>query len=544
MPSASAMYLAPTQHGHPVVITVKHPLAGLRWTLSTKWIGPFESAFGILHKFAWQNFIDGKSFVTRQVFDANKGEVFFGLDSPGCCSSENESQPTKVIPPYVTNANFIDDHWFAAFADFYKFRLNLEEHLFSKKVGVLTWALMQRNTIRFCPRCLAHGYHTYFFQLGSIKRCPIHDVELISNCRMCGSPAFGSSLRQGFSPLFSGLLHCQRCHQPPAGHLHIHKFFDNVDFHQTARTAFTPLHDWLVDLCHFRTREANRTYAVVDFQRFAENFGQVFDNEHLVALELAEQFRAFPLNRSLLFEQSASKVIELKRNMPARGCDKTDATLTSRVAMYKSIKRQLIKKIGGNRHEMFDMHGQFVLDTHRVQGNVHALLDVGMCPLAAAIALWRMTYESHLLPPTSQRVRLKNLSELSAKEKFCSSALLPSKALSDREWAHSVMSAFHARCMVFADFIKEVINKPDDERRSRVWAQPAYMPNLFLSAVLNLQTPARDLGSVEIDGPSNCTIQEGGSLVFSQSQFANLYRISRFGKPRCCHRDKRIKLKF
>ncbi|XQU71800.1 hypothetical protein OJJOAM_004589 [Cupriavidus sp. H18C1] len=40
--------------------------------------------------------------------------------------------------------------------------------------------------LRFCASCLASGYHTYFFQLACIARCPLHQEVLWNNCPCCG----------------------------------------------------------------------------------------------------------------------------------------------------------------------------------------------------------------------------------------------------------------------------------------------------------------------------------------------------------------------
>lgn len=39
--------------------------------------------------------------------------------------------------------------------------------------------------IRFCPLCLAKGYHSVFFDLGMVGGCPIHGVKLAKPCVAC-----------------------------------------------------------------------------------------------------------------------------------------------------------------------------------------------------------------------------------------------------------------------------------------------------------------------------------------------------------------------
>lgn len=42
------------------------------------------------------------------------------------------------------------------------------------------------SCIRFCPDCLLNGYHTAFFQLRAVARCPLHGKSLLEICPNCG----------------------------------------------------------------------------------------------------------------------------------------------------------------------------------------------------------------------------------------------------------------------------------------------------------------------------------------------------------------------
>jgi len=42
--------------------------------------------------------------------------------------------------------------------------------------------------MRFCPKCLMDGHHSYAFQSTLIKECPIHCVALTDTCSDCGTP--------------------------------------------------------------------------------------------------------------------------------------------------------------------------------------------------------------------------------------------------------------------------------------------------------------------------------------------------------------------
>lgn len=50
--------------------------------------------------------------------------------------------------------------------------------------------------VRFCPKCLAHCYHSLLFQFPAVALCPYHEVELQQSCPECG----GVISRLGFIP--------------------------------------------------------------------------------------------------------------------------------------------------------------------------------------------------------------------------------------------------------------------------------------------------------------------------------------------------------
>ncbi len=40
--------------------------------------------------------------------------------------------------------------------------------------------------LRFCPRCLASGFHSVLMQFPLFARCPIHRLTLVDHCNTCG----------------------------------------------------------------------------------------------------------------------------------------------------------------------------------------------------------------------------------------------------------------------------------------------------------------------------------------------------------------------
>lgn len=58
--------------------------------------------------------------------------------------------------------------------------------------------------LRFCPKCLDAGYHSALMSLEALRRCPIHDENLIDTCE-CGKP-FPDGISQS---IISGAGCCQ-----------------------------------------------------------------------------------------------------------------------------------------------------------------------------------------------------------------------------------------------------------------------------------------------------------------------------------------------
>jgi hypothetical protein len=46
-------------------------------------------------------------------------------------------------------------------------------------------ALTERNWLRYCPVCIAQGYHSFWHQVGIVDRCPLHGTVLVRACPHC-----------------------------------------------------------------------------------------------------------------------------------------------------------------------------------------------------------------------------------------------------------------------------------------------------------------------------------------------------------------------
>lgn len=108
-----------------------------------------------------------------------------------------------------------------------------------ESLSLWTHQLFQVNVLRFCPECLAQGFHSIFHCLLAIFRCPIHHVTLEERCK-CRRPVSACLNPQ----LFSSPCQCQcaKCHlfsryiarRPTLDPLSAHAFDEIASWIQTS----------------------------------------------------------------------------------------------------------------------------------------------------------------------------------------------------------------------------------------------------------------------------------------------------------------------
>jgi hypothetical protein len=70
-------------------------------------------------------------------------------------------------------------------------------------------ARLTMTRLRYCPLCMAHGYHATLFQHFCLRVCPLHQVPLMSKCSTCMQmiePTWESAARHPFSCTYCGRL--------------------------------------------------------------------------------------------------------------------------------------------------------------------------------------------------------------------------------------------------------------------------------------------------------------------------------------------------
>lgn len=127
------------------------------YVFDSHWLDPYESIVSILWKFVWMNRLSGHAVVGH--IARRSVDPYAGIE----------------IMPKEIDANYV-----------------------AKTLGIPLKTVWQSipdpiprraptSVLRYCPRCMARGYHCVVHQFGSVLRCPIHATLLETLCRGCGA---------------------------------------------------------------------------------------------------------------------------------------------------------------------------------------------------------------------------------------------------------------------------------------------------------------------------------------------------------------------
>lgn len=176
-----------------------------------------ESSFGALLRIAWYN-------------ELQRTVLWKMLTGKGGAGSENSFLRPKWIN---TEIFFQNTGWYLPQA---------EENKISLVLGDYT-ELWFSPTLRICPICFEFGYHSIWFQLNSLRYCPIHACEVQKVCLSCGHrlPAY----RFGHE-LFDTPFCCYSCGAPLSGApLSLWLGAENNEISASQEKAFAPYVCWL-----------------------------------------------------------------------------------------------------------------------------------------------------------------------------------------------------------------------------------------------------------------------------------------------------------
>lgn len=188
--------------------------AGMAW--GNGWIGPFEGPFTLVQKFAWAN-LPGFA-ETRAMFGERNTNVHFA----------------KHLHPAVS---------LLCAREGIQFPLSTRSFL-EVVAGDWLGVLVAGRTLRYCPECMRHGYHSPIYQVDLIERCPLHDCMLNDMCPHCGKPTPYFELTPKLLKNPMGCIWCGT-HWVDAGSA---LWSETQDFHAQVGIALAPLYGWIESL--------------------------------------------------------------------------------------------------------------------------------------------------------------------------------------------------------------------------------------------------------------------------------------------------------
>ena len=153
---------------------------GWGYVFDPAWLDPCESFVSMLWKFAVMNGLAGHQVVghaARRPVDPYEGfpATAAEVDVPGITHSLG-------VPPETLRVALHRPGWPRG------------------------WC----SQLRFCPRCMARGYHSILHQYGSEPQCPLHGTWLESECAGCGA----ASAYHLDARLLDAPFRCAQCRRP------------------------------------------------------------------------------------------------------------------------------------------------------------------------------------------------------------------------------------------------------------------------------------------------------------------------------------------
>lgn len=116
--------------------------------------------------------------------------------------------------------------------------------------------------LRFCPICLEHGYHSYWYQLRDLNYCPIHGCRITSECQSCGNqlPEYRFS-----KDLFENPYFCPKCHAPLSGATPVLSYIKDFRQHfDQLKTCYEVLENWAHGIKGHKCRAICHTASALD----------------------------------------------------------------------------------------------------------------------------------------------------------------------------------------------------------------------------------------------------------------------------------------
>lgn len=238
---------------------------------------------------------------------------------------------------------------------------------------------------RFCPECLGLGYHTILFAAHGMSRCPVHGLDLCTNCPRCNHPF----------PMWLSEYQLDQPGKCSCGYVFLaDDFLTKASMPDQKLTVFQPLVEWLT-ACGGRIA----IDVTKDEQQLPGKISQLLPHMHHWPALLETQppsYLAFPSREQSVSSGSTSGIVTCEYHTGRRLVSESRKSSSSsekpcHTALYKSIRRQLTKVVFGKRTaSMFKLGCSGFLHTRSLPA---AMFQDKESALALSFLLWRSRIE-------------------------------------------------------------------------------------------------------------------------------------------------------
>lgn len=420
-----------------------------------KWAGPHEGAMTLALKYAWANALDGaaasKSICGKTVLQHNSqrihGRSF--LDPTWARAGSLGTQPS--IGGLIARRDI--------------FR-------YAGRWG--RWIASDTH-FRYCPQCIQFGYQCLLYQVDGLEYCPLHRVQLISECRCCHVPTSRYALT---AEALASPFCCHAC-----GATYAEGFdprsWKQAEFHAGIASALLPL-------VRFFRRAAR---ANIDWLHWTEWFGpwlgEVEQREKRIAtFAVLRQILRLPMADDFFTAPERPLSVSRGRQMAPVGSNPltSAADSRSRYLIYKAIRRHLLKRLP--RH----VSRRALLRPKRDELNLRneiVWLSLKKCPFIQTVWLWRLRFEEY---DSVLESLIPEYARLTLREEALN---WPWRGGGDEAvWAHYVLTSFHTSAEIVFEWWQKATAGASSGQEGRGNARSMELHTEFASLLSPFRLPA------------------------------------------------------
>lgn len=365
-----------------ILIMNNETMSNFNW--DSGWVQPYESLPSIFSKFAIANVVDTKTVI--KLFTLKKSfsyQLKRSITSKAAIHTINSTRFENIIGLPVENL--------------------LSRDPIQIVPGSAHNLLMKSKQLRYCPDCLARGYHCTHMQLLPLRACPLHNTKLIDICHHCGR-----QIPINFTFPADNIYACPSCghafwpQSDPVVWPKCNLSDDEVRILSDIDGWFINLKNRVLDMYQPIDIEngisderlevqPNNQQEVTTYDRLSIFFTDIvgFALSNAVPIDESAKF-THTLSRRGYTQGEIYKIKSTNKNVDHFDCD---TLLDSLVSIYKSIKRHISKVFLARTHSFcareFTKAVRWVPDVDKF---------FSYCHHAIVFLSWRKHWENTLMP--------------------------------------------------------------------------------------------------------------------------------------------------